>query len=168
MRRSLWLIMACALLHSFGALAQPGRLDDTPSADPQIEAQVQAVADTLRCVVCKNQSIADSDAGLARDMVALVREQIEAGATEDEARDYMVERYGEFVLLQPTWTWKNAGLWLGPVVVLLLGAAFAVMFVRRRGGALATPDAPVALTPAEEDELRRRLSGAPAEPDTPV
>lgn len=116
----------------------------------ELDARAAAVSETLRCVVCKNQSIADSDAALAEAMRDLVRTRIEAGDTDDEVRAHMVDRYGEFVLLKPTASAKNWWLWAGPFVVLVAGALGATAFVRGQHRTTA-PAAP--LTDAERAEL---------------
>jgi cytochrome c-type biogenesis protein CcmH len=136
-----------------------------PPPDPAIEARVQEVAQTVRCVVCKNQSIAESDAGLAKDLVALLRERIESGDTNEEAREYLVERYGEFVLLKPRFSWRNLALWALPFVVLGLAFWGALAFIRRKGA-----PAPVApLTAAEREELARlRGTAEGGRPDTAI
>ena len=118
----------------------------------EVDARAAAIGETLRCVVCLNQSIQDSDAALAEAMRQLVRERVEAGDTDDEVRAHLAARYGEFVLLKPQASARNLWLWGGPFAVLLAGAAGAVLFVR--GGGRGTP-APVPLTEAERAELAR-------------
>ncbi|MEM9233887.1 MAG: cytochrome c-type biogenesis protein [Pseudomonadota bacterium] len=130
--------------HSFAQEAEP---DD-------IDMRTREVSETLRCVVCKNQSIADSDAGLAKDLRNLVRERIKAGDTNEEAQAYVVDRYGEFVLLRPTFTWQNFGLWFGPLFVLLLAIAGGIAFIlSRKTPATVGPE----LTPEERAELDSHL-----------
>ncbi|MGV6819619.1 MAG: cytochrome c-type biogenesis protein [Parvularcula sp.] len=144
--------LACLGLAIGAAVAQPGSEPSRPSDDPEVEARVQELAHTLRCVVCKNQSIAESNAGLAKDMVGILRDQIEAGATDEEARAFMVDRYGEFVLMQPTLSWKNAGLWAGPLMMLILGGGLAIWFIRRR------PAVSEGVVPALSDQERAELA----------
>ena len=114
-------------------------------------ARVHAIAEGLRCVVCQNQSVADSDAPLARDLRALVEERVAAGDTDAEVRDYVAARYGDYVLLRPRASAQNALLWVGPLLVLLAGGAGAALFVRGRGG----EQAPAPLSEEERAELAR-------------
>ena len=116
-------------------------------------ARARGIAEGLRCVVCQNQSVADSDAPLARDLRALVEERVAAGDTDAEVRDYVSARYGDYVLLRPRASAQNALLWTGPLLVLLAGGAGAALFVRGRAAAPPPP-----LTDderAELDALRR-------------
>ncbi|MEJ8573097.1 cytochrome c-type biogenesis protein [Microbaculum marinum] len=114
-----------------GALAvQPDEILD----DPALEARARDISEGLRCLVCQNQSIDDSDAPLARDLRILVRERLEAGDSDGEVVDFIVARYGEFVLLRPTFAAHNLILWLTPVVLLLLGGIAVVIATRRRRG----------------------------------
>jgi cytochrome c-type biogenesis protein CcmH len=104
--------------------------------DPVLEARARAISKDLRCLVCQNQSIDDSDAGLARDLRLLVRERLRAGDSDRKVIDYIVGRYGEFVLLKPRFRPATYGLWLTPMVVLLLAAFAAWRFLHhRRAGA---------------------------------
>lgn len=95
------------------------------------EPRFKQLAAELRCVVCQNQNLAESSAGLAGDLRLQVAEQIRLGRSDPEIRQFMVERYGEFVLYRPAYSLDNAGLWLGPVVLVLVIAALAVRTVRR-------------------------------------
>lgn len=121
-------------------------------ADPALEARARQLSAGLRCMVCQNQSIDDSDAELARDLRVLVRERLVAGESDEEVLDYVVSRYGEFVLLKPRFSMQNAFLWAAPVVLLLVGGAF--LFVR--AGTRKRPAAK-ALTAEEEAQLRAIL-----------
>jgi cytochrome c-type biogenesis protein CcmH len=120
-------------------------------ADPALEARARDLSQELRCMVCQNQSIDDSDAPLARDLRLLVRERLKAGASDEEVLDFLVARYGEFVLLRPPFNWHTALLWLlGPLVLLV--AAFGLFrMMRRPAGEASSPGVPT-LT---EDEARR-------------
>ncbi len=100
--------------------------------DPALEARARAISKQLRCVVCQNQSIDDSSAPLARDLRLLVRERLVAGDTDAATIDYVVARYGDFVLLQPPFKPKTYGLWLGPWLVLALAGLVAVWWYRAR------------------------------------
>ncbi|NIO39982.1 MAG: cytochrome c-type biogenesis protein CcmH [Burkholderiales bacterium] len=99
--------------------------------DP-LEQQVLEIAAQLRCTVCQNQPVSESNADLARDMRAIIREQLQAGRSHDEIMEYFVERYGNYVLLNPPFDHAGAAVWLLPPIVLLAIAAFAIAFVRRR------------------------------------
>ena len=120
--------------------------------DPVLEARARAISAQLRCLVCQKQSIDDSDAQLAHDLRKLVREQITAGKTDAEAMDFIVERYGEFVLLKPRFEASTMLLWATPFVVLVL--AGGALLMRRRSPAPA-PEKP--LTEAERAALQKAL-----------
>jgi cytochrome c-type biogenesis protein CcmH len=101
-------------------------------SNPALEARARALSRELRCMVCQNQSIDDSEAPLARDLRVLVRERLKVGDSDQEVIDYLTARYGEFVLLKPRLAWHTALLWLTPPAVLVLGAlAFMVIGWRR-------------------------------------
>jgi cytochrome c-type biogenesis protein CcmH len=123
--------------------------------DPALEARARDISAGLRCLVCQNQSIDDSDAPLARDLRILVREQLKKGDTNEQVIDYLVARYGEFVLLKPRFNLNTALLWLAPVLLIGGGAALALRVVRR-----SKEDAPAAqpLTEEEQAELQAVLS----------
>jgi cytochrome c-type biogenesis protein CcmH len=100
--------------------------------DPALEARARMLGKELRCLVCQNQSIDDSDADLARDLRRLVRERLVAGDTDPAIRAFLVDRYGDFVRLDPPLKASTLILWFGPAIVLALGLAGIVVFVRRR------------------------------------
>ena len=110
----------------------PDRLAYTQLADPAQEAQARALMATLRCLVCQGQSIADSDADMAADMRALVRQRIAAGEKPDQVRDWLVQRYGSYVSYDPPLSWLTAPLWLAPIVLLGLGLLLARRLFRKR------------------------------------
>jgi cytochrome c-type biogenesis protein CcmH len=120
-----------------------------------LEARARTISSGLRCLVCQNQSIDDSNAPLARDLRLLVRERLKAGDTDAQVMQFVEERYGEFVLLRPAFNMHTLLLWLAPLVVLL-GAVWVGIraLAYRRPQAVAAP----ALTPAEEEKLRALLS----------
>lgn len=120
--------------------------------DPALEARAREISSELRCMVCQNQSIDDSDADLARDLRIVVRQRLVAGDSDEEVMRYVVSRYGEFVLLRPAFNWRNALLWLTPVLLLAAGLVFVLLGARRRNA----PRQP-ALTSDEKAELRRVL-----------
>jgi len=136
------------------ALAAPALAvqPDEVLKDPQLEARARGLSQHLRCMVCQNQSIDDSDAPLARDLRLLVRERLSAGDSDGQVIDFIVSRYGEFVLLKPRFEWHTAALWLLPPVILLAGAIAVFLSTRRRPMA---PDP--ALTEAERVKLSEIL-----------
>ncbi|HEX8167764.1 MAG TPA: cytochrome c-type biogenesis protein [Beijerinckiaceae bacterium] len=126
--------------------------------DPALERRARAISADLRCLVCQNQSIDESDAPLARDLRILVRERLKAGDPDAAVRDFVVRRYGDFVLLRPRFALHTALLWLAPAFALGFGALGLVLALRRRRGA-----APAPLTAEEQAALARALEdGAPA------
>ena len=120
-------------------------------ADPVLEARARALSQDLRCLVCQNQSIDDSDAQLARDLRVLVRERLKAGDTDAQVTSYLVSRYGEFVLLTPRFGWHTVALWGAPLAFVLVGGGFIAMSLRRRR--LAGESA--AVQPLSDDEKAR-------------
>ena len=104
---------------------------DEVLSDPALEARARSLSKELRCMVCQNQSIDDSDAPLARDLRILVRERLQAGESDHEVINFLVARYGEFVLLRPRFSWHTALLWLAPAAVLLIGACGVLVLARR-------------------------------------
>ena len=122
---------------------------DEVLADPALEARARAISAELRCMVCQNQSIDDSNAELAKDLRVLVRERLKAGDTDDEVRAYLVSRYGEFVLLKPPLGWNTVLLWGMPVALLLIGGI--VVFVQASGRKRPASSAP--LTEEEQKVL---------------
>jgi cytochrome c-type biogenesis protein CcmH len=100
--------------------------------DPQLERRVTNLAHELRCLVCQNQTLADSNAPLAVDLRNQIREQLAAGKSEQQVVDFMVERYGDFVLYRPPFKASTALLWAGPFIFLIAGFWFLLRFLRRR------------------------------------
>jgi len=141
-----WLFLAAALLCALPALAiDPGEM----LKDPTLESRARTIGQALRCVVCQNQSIDDSSAEVARDMRRAVRDRLVAGDSDGQVFDYMVARYGDFVLLKPPFKAGTLLLWLGaPLLLLVAVAAILLTALRRR--ALAPP-------PPLTDEERERL-----------
>lgn len=128
------LVFALALLLSGGAFAVEPR---EMLKDPAQEARAREVSKGLRCVVCQNESIDESNAEIAHDMRVLVRERVVAGDTNAEIIEYMRSRYGDYVLLKPRFTTGTLILWIGPFVLLLIGGAIVVARVRQGGRATA-------------------------------
>jgi cytochrome c-type biogenesis protein CcmH len=127
---------------------------DPPLSDAAQEARAQAISRGLRCLVCQNQTISESDAPLARDLRLIVRERITAGDSDDQVRAFVVARYGEWVLMRPPFSAATLLLWLGPAL-LLAGAGFgAWRWVRGRAPATA---APTPLSAEESERLARLL-----------
>ncbi|ADV13980.1 cytochrome c-type biogenesis protein [Mesorhizobium ciceri] len=123
------IILLLALFFAGTALAVK---PDEMLPDPALEARARALSEGLRCMVCQNQSIDESDADLARDLRVLVRQRLVAGDTDQQVMDYVVSRYGEFVLLKPRFDLRNALLWGTPVLLLLVGGVFIVLTARSR------------------------------------
>jgi cytochrome c-type biogenesis protein CcmH len=130
-------VLAFALLLAAPAFAQsnlpPADLAYTQLPDPAQEARAKALMDTLRCLVCQGQSIADSDAEMAGDMRALVRERIRAGESPAQVRKWLIERYGDYVTYDPPLSWITAPLWIAPLLLLIVGALVARRAFARRG-----------------------------------
>jgi cytochrome c-type biogenesis protein CcmH len=122
--------------------------------DPALEVRARALSRELRCMVCQNQSIDDSEAPLARDLRILVRERLTAGDSDPQVVDFLVARYGEFVLLKPRFEWQTAVLWFTPAAALLAGAIAIVAAIRRRRGG---PQAVAPLSPDEEQALAKMI-----------
>ncbi|HVW93848.1 MAG TPA: cytochrome c-type biogenesis protein [Devosia sp.] len=131
---------------------------DEMLSDPKLEARAEAIGQSLRCLVCQNESIEASDADLAHDLRVLVRERLKAGDTDDQARQYIVDRYGEFVLLQPVFALHTLLLWFAAPALAVIGIVALVVLARRRRNV----SEPAELT-AEEAEILERLS-APEHP----
>ena len=129
MRRAIITIIAANLL-SNAAFAVP---PDEQLSDPMLEAKAREISKELRCLVCQNQSIDDSDAELAKDLRRIVRERLAAGDNEAEIKDYVVSRYGEFILLKPRLTMGTFILWGSPLLFVLIGMGFAGYTLRRKG-----------------------------------
>jgi cytochrome c-type biogenesis protein CcmH len=126
------LCLAAALLVAAGAGPALAVRPDEMLADPALEARARALSKELRCLVCQNESIDDSNADLAHDLRVLVRERIRKGDSDRQALDFLVARYGEFVLLKPRFDWRNAVLWGTPIILLLAGGLFMLAAARRR------------------------------------
>jgi len=127
--------------------------------DSALEVRARNISAELRCLVCQNQSIDDSNAPLARDLRLLVRDRLKAGDSDDEVRTYIVARYGEFVLLQPPLNIRTLLLWLAPLLVLLAALTIAIRVFARRAPS-PSPTGASALTGAEEEKLRGLLADA--------
>ena len=123
-------------------------------ADPAQEAQARALFADVRCLVCQNESIDDSEAELARDLRQIVREQVKAGKTDAEIKRFLTDRYGEFVLLTPQFSISNLVLWVGPFLIVLFGAGLLLARLRNR-------PVDAELTPSEAQRLRKLAEDQP-------
>jgi cytochrome c-type biogenesis protein CcmH len=146
-----FLAIACVLA-ALGLPAAHAVLPDEVMSDPAKEVRARNLSRELRCMVCQNQSIDDSDAELARDLRLLVRDRLKAGDSDGEVLAYVVSRYGEFVLLKPRFNLRNALLWGTPVLLIGAGGLFLWRAARRRSG-------PVAPLSAEEEAALEEALG---------
>ena len=150
MRVLLGLLMA-AWTTAAALAVEPGeRLDD-----PALEARARAISAELRCLVCQNQSLDDSSAELAHDLRMLIRERLKTGDSDEQVRQFLVRRYGDFILLKPPLQPDTYLLWFGPLALLLLGAAGVALYLRRRNRIAEGVPAP--LTPEECRKLAKLL-----------
>jgi cytochrome c-type biogenesis protein CcmH len=143
------LCVALALWSAPAHAVQP----DEVLPDPALEERARGISAGLRCLVCRNESIDESNAGLARDLRLLVRERLVAGDSDAEVVAFVVDRYGEYVLLRPTLGGANLLLWLAGPAMLLIAGGIAAAYLRRRARAVA----PAGLSPDEEERLRELL-----------
>lgn len=155
MKRTLRIIcVAAALAAPIAAVSSAWAVrPDEMLSDPALEARARALSKELRCLVCQNETIDDSNADLAHDLRVLVRDRIKKGDTDRQAIAYIVARYGEFVLLKPRFDLRNAALWGTPVVLLMAGGLFMLAGARRRRRLSSPP-----LSSAEKEELDAILS----------
>ncbi len=142
-RRLLFGVVAASALSSPAFAVLPSE----QLADPELEARARAISQELRCVVCQNQTIDDSNADLAHDLRVLLRQRLSAGDSDAQAVDFIVKRYGDYVLLKPPFKPETMMLWLGPFLFLLAGAACVAFYLRGRQAAAA------GLTAEEEARL---------------
>ncbi len=157
------IIAAFVILVAVGLTAAHAVLPDEMMSDPAKEARARNLSRELRCMVCQNQSIDDSEAPLARDLRLLVRERIAAGDSDAQVINFLVARYGEFVLLKPRFERQTWLLWLVPPLVLVGGGLVLWMYGRRRPKADMDPSAAV-LTPDEKARIAALVAGdLPAE-----
>jgi cytochrome c-type biogenesis protein CcmH len=133
--------LLAAILLAFASAAL-GQASEIAHPDPAIEKRLKALAEELRCLVCQNQTIADSSAPLAVDLRNQIRNQMGQGRSDDQIRDYMVERYGDFVLYRPPFHAVTALLWLGPPLLIATGIGTWLFVIRRRRQAPAAQQMP--------------------------
>jgi cytochrome c-type biogenesis protein CcmH len=151
MRRLLLVVVSVVGFAAPALALNPGEM----LADSALEARARALSKTLRCMVCQNQSIDDSDAPLAHDLRVLVRERLQAGDSDAQVRDFLVARYGEFVLLEPRLRPGTALLWAVPILVLVLGGTAVFFGFKRRQASI-----PVDLSPEEKRRLAELSGGS--------
>lgn len=142
--------LAAAALALLAAAPAGAVQPDEMLEDPALESRARDISGGLRCLVCRNESIDDSNAELARDMRLLVRERLVAGDSDDEVLTYLVDRYGEYVLLQPTFSSGNLVLWLGGPALLVVGGIASGLYIRR-----ARPEAAARGAPLSAEERAR-------------
>ena len=147
------LVLAFLLIATPAMAVQP----DEILSDPAMEERAREISKELRCLVCQNQSIDDSDAPLARDLRLLVRERLKAGDSNEETVSFIVDRYGDFVLLRPPFKTSTLILWIGPALILIAGIVGVVIWHRRRPATVATA-ATAPLTAEEQARLDKVLS----------
>jgi cytochrome c-type biogenesis protein CcmH len=154
------LVAFCALL----ALSAPAFAvqPDEILPDAKLEQRARNISADLRCLVCQNQSIDDSDASLAKDLRLLVRERLKAGDSDPQVKDFLVARYGNFILLKPPFEWDTLLLWLSPFAILGLGAA-AVLAARRKGQDTQGDKPAAPLSDEESARLKSLLGQSPDE-----
>ncbi|MGE5515507.1 MAG: cytochrome c-type biogenesis protein CcmH [Bacteroidota bacterium] len=148
--------LACAMLLALNAplwAADPSEM----LKDPALETRAEKLGKELRCLVCQSESIEDSNADLAKDLRIIVREQIQAGSTDEQVKKFVVDRYGDYVLLKPPFKATTLVLWVGPFALFALGLVAAFTFYRRRGTTTGAPPQPAPLTEAEQRRLAALL-----------
>ena len=145
-----WLLVIILLIPSLVAAEEARPLAD----NPQVEARLKTLAVELRCLVCQNQTLADSNAPLAEDLRREVREMIAKDMSDREIIDFLVQRYGDFVLYRPPWKASTTLLWLGPFLLLIAGATALVLVLRKRQKKLVD----VTLSEAEHNRVAQLLS----------
>lgn len=161
--RALALVLALAFSGlAFGGSALAVQPDEV-LADPALEARARAISKDVRCPICRSENIDDSDAPIAKDLRVLIRERLTAGDSDGEIKDFLVARYGDFILLKPRFSPRTAMLWLGPLAALGLGLILARGVLRRRPGLQPEPEPPAPLSPEDQARLRDLL-GEPQEP----
>lgn len=151
-KRSLLLILFLAIINlpSSSFAVEPTEI----LQNPQLESRARVLSKNIRCLVCQNQSIDDSNASLAKDLRKVVREQLVNGASDEEIFDFLIERYGDFVLLKPPVKPSTYMLWYGPIILFSIGLVMSVLFLIRRKKL--APEEP--LTQKELDQLSKLIT----------
>ena len=165
MNRFLTVLFACGTAASAAAPRMEAHEAASDEFDPVKNKRLLAIAEKLRCLVCQNQTIAESNADLAIDLRRQVREQIAEGRTDDEIISYMTDRYGDFVLYKPPFKASTVILWVGPIALLVIVLAWYFVTVRRRRKQPEGEGRP--LTQAEREEAERLLGIHPDDEDSP-
>lgn len=150
--------LVLSLLLAFAACVQAADTAQPAAADPALEKRLNELSAELRCLVCQNQSLADSHADLAIDLKNQVRDMMRAGKSDEEIKAYLTQRYGDFVLYRPPVKGSTWLLWAGPFALLIAAVAGLVWLVRRRRTAVA--EAPRTLSEAEQARIRELLGGS--------
>jgi cytochrome c-type biogenesis protein CcmH len=148
--------LVAVLLLALGPAVALAADPDEMLKDPKLEARAEAIGNNLRCLVCQNESIEASGADLAHQLRVLVRQRLEEGDTDQQVVDYLVSRYGEFVLLKPVFAWHTLALWGAAPAVIIIGAVTLIILARRRR------PAPTTELTAEEAEALAKLRDAEA------
>ena len=154
MRRTVLMLMFCLLLPCAAGAVNPDEILD----DPKLEERARVIGKQVRCVVCQNESIDESNAGLARDLRLVVRDRLRQGDSDEEVYSFLTDRYGSFILLMPPVRWSTALLWGGPLLFLAAGAGFVVFYFRRHKNG---QDEISPLSDDEQARLRRLLRDDP-------
>jgi len=154
-RLGLVIAVCFGLAAPWAVAVQPDEILD----DPKLEERAREISSEVRCLVCRNEAIDDSNADLARDLRILIRERLEEGDSDAEVRQFLVDRYGEYVLLKPPFSLSNAAIWLSGPVLFLIGLGLAIAFVRRRPATTAAEAPLTAEEAARLDEILRRGDG---------
>jgi cytochrome c-type biogenesis protein CcmH len=139
LREAAIMLFAVFILSCSAAFA----VDTTQLSDPALQSRYLGLTHELRCMQCQNQTIADSPVGLASDMRREVREMLLAGKSDDDVRNFMVARYGDFILFRPRFSARTAWLWLAPGVLLLIGIFVAIRVIRQRAALVSQDNDPV-------------------------
>ncbi|HVH84502.1 MAG TPA: cytochrome c-type biogenesis protein [Steroidobacteraceae bacterium] len=137
-------LAACLLpLAALACVSTAGAVDPTQMPTPELQARYQGLTHELRCVQCQDEALADSPAGIASDLRGEVRDMLLAGKSDDDVRNFMLARYGDFVLFRPRFAWKNAWLWSAPEVLLIVGVLVAWRVVRKRARLVSADSEPL-------------------------
>jgi len=156
MRRRLAFLLVAFAVFAAGAVTPALAIrPDEVLSDPKLEARARAIGSELRCLVCQNESIDDSDADLAHDLRVLVRQRLVAGDSDEQVKAYIVARYGNYVLLKPPFLAETYLLWIGPALLLIAAAGAAVLYYRR--SAAQPPPGP--LSPQEQQRIAALVDG---------
>lgn len=145
---------AMLILAAIGCMAGAAADPAERLPDPAQEARARTIFREVRCLVCQNESIDDSEAALAGDLRSVVRDQVKQGRSDQQIRAFLVDRYGEFVLLKPPFSLGNALLWATPVIALVLGGLLMIALLRRRASPGPVGEDPNSLSQAEEARLQ--------------